>query len=200
MKHIAPVACLALGLAACSAPTVPDVTYYRLAEPAAAVWQRAPSFPVPVDVAVFGADGLYAEQALIYSTDAGGTLRTYHYQLWADPPARLLQRRLIDVLRRAQAAPLVTDRLPASADALRITGLIRRFDRARRADGFHAEIDLQLRVERSGRLLAEPVYHADMLAQGTDLEASVAAFGRALDDVYARFLADLAALDVGISR
>jgi len=44
-------------------------------------------------------------------------LRQYHYQLWTDPPARVLQRRLIEQLRDANIAGSVTDELPASHPA-----------------------------------------------------------------------------------
>ena len=182
-------------LAACAPPTVPDMTYFRLPPPAADLVQRAPALELPVDVSVFAADGLYAEQALIYTTDVGGrTLKSYHYQLWIDPPARLLQRRLIGVLRQSKAAPLVTDRLPASTDALRISGLILRLDRARSDAGYSAKVALQLRVERGGDLLSERVYRAEAPAAGEDLAASVEAFGAALDRIYGEFLGDLGAL------
>jgi ABC-type uncharacterized transport system auxiliary subunit len=190
-----------LALVACSPPTVPDMTYFRLPPPAAEVAQRAPTFAIPVDVSVFGADGLYAEQAIIYSADAdGGTLHNYHYQLWIDPPARLLQRRLIGALRDAKAAPLVTDRLPASTDALRVSGLILRFDRAHGADGYAAKVVLQLRVERAGELLSERVYRAEAPANGDELKASVAAFGTALDRIYGEFLGDLALLQLTVVK
>lgn len=184
-----------LALAACSPPTVPDMTYFRLPPPVAEVTQRAPTFAIPVDVSVFGADGLYAEQAMIYSPDADGrTLHSYHYQVWIDPPARLLQRRLIWVLREAKAAPLVTDRLPASTDALRVSGVIFRFDRAKVGEGYAAKVVVQLRVERAGVLLSERVYRAEVPAAGTEVSASVAAFGTALDNIYGEFLGDLAQL------
>lgn len=195
MKRFALAMTAVLALAACSPPTVPDMAYFRLPPPAAEVTQRAPQLAIPVDVSVFGADGLYAEQAIIYSPDIDGrTLHNYHYQLWIDPPARLLQRRLIWVLREAKAAPLVTDRLPASTDALRVSGVIFRFDRARLAEGYAAKVTLQLRVERGGTLLSERVYRAEVPAGGGEINASVTAFGAALDQIYAEFLGDLAQL------
>lgn len=189
------VVCMSLMLSACSAPTVPDVTYFRLPPPAQDLLKEPPHLPLPVDVSIFSADGLYSEQALIYTLDdAGRVLRSYHYQLWADPPARLLQRRLIALLRRAEAAPLVTDRLPASADAVRISGLILRFDRLKQGAGFNANVALQLRVERSGKLLSEQVYRASVPAAGADVADSITAFGAALDQIYAQFAADLGRL------
>lgn len=104
---------VALLASACSSPTVPDMTYYRLPPASETVLAKAPALPIPVDVSVFAADGLYAEQALIYTPGGDGpSLKTYHYQIWIDPPARLLQRRLIGVLRRARGSA-AGDRPPA---------------------------------------------------------------------------------------
>lgn len=186
---------LATALTGCSVPTVPDMTYYRLPPLAESLVTKVPPLALPVDVSVFAADGLYAEQALIYALDEGGrTLRSYHYQVWADPPARLLQRRLIALLARSNATPQVSDRLPASTDALRIGGLILRFDRLRQIAGYSAAVTLQLRVERGKSLLHERVYRAEALASGTEVAASVDAFGAAIDIIYAQFLDDLARL------
>lgn len=197
MKSVVLALAIALLTTACTAPTVPDMVYYRLPEPAldyAAVTRR---FELPIDVNVFAADGLYSEQALIFTLrEDGRALQTYHYQHWVDPPARLLQRRLIGVLRRSQIAPLVTDRLPASADALVVTGVILRFDRVRATDRQQAEVSLQLRIEHGGDLLGEHVYKASEPAKDGELQSTVDAFGAALDKIYAEFLVDLGKLEL----
>ena len=56
-----------------------------------------PLSSLPIEVEMFSAEGVYAEQALIYTvTPDAGSLRTYHYQLWSDPPTHALQTRLTD--------------------------------------------------------------------------------------------------------
>lgn len=197
MRRIALALAATVLMSACTAPTVPDMVYYRLPEPALDEAATTRRFELPIDVNVFAADGLYAEQALIFTQrEDGRALQTYHYQHWVDPPARMLQRRLIGVMRRAQIAPLVTDRLPASADALVVSGVILRFDRVRAADGQHAEVSLQLRIERSGDLLDEHVYKASVTAASDELRATVDAFGAALDKIYGEFLVDLGKLEL----
>jgi cholesterol transport system auxiliary component len=151
---------LLLVLSGCESVPVPEVTWYRLPE---AVLPPAHEvrFEVPVDVAIFSADGIYADQALIYALDKDShALRTYHYRLWSDPPARMLQRRLIRVLRQIDAAPQVSDRLPASANVLRVSGVIQRFERVEDAGTWHVDVSLQMRVEHAGVLLAEENYSA----------------------------------------
>lgn len=185
---------LSLLLAGCGSTPVPEVTWYRLPEPVLPP-SDAVRFDVPVDVAIFSADGIYADQALIYAIDKDGhALRTYHYRQWSDPPARMLQRRLIRVLREIEAAPQVSDRLPASANVVRVSAVIQRFERVEQAGIWHVDVALQMRVEQAGRLLAEETYSSRIAAADADIPASVAAYGQALDQIYAAFIARLANL------
>lgn len=180
--------------AGCGAPTVPDFTYFRLPRAQPLEQAATPLFRDPIVVDAFGADGLYGDQPLIYALDPGAQqLRQYHYQLWTDPPTRILQRRLIAQLREALASAEVTDELPASQSAIRISGIILRFDRVPTgAGGFNAVVALKLRADRhDGTLLLDDYYHAEVAAGGTDLKATVDAYGAALDTIFAQFYADL---------
>jgi cholesterol transport system auxiliary component len=181
-------------LAGCSAPTVPDFTYYRLPRPQPLDVLAKPEFNDSLVVDVFGADGLYADQALIYAVDPSAQqLRQYHYQLWTDPPTRILQRRLIAQLRDAAVASQVTDELPASQPAIRLSGVIIRFDRVpSAAGGFTAAVALKLRANAlDGSPMIDDYYHAEVPATGTDVKSTVDAYGTALDTIYAQFFADL---------
>lgn len=185
-------ACAAL--AACSAPTVPDFTYFRLPRPQPLPAQGLPALRDPVVVEAFNADGLYADQALIYALDPGAQqLRQYHYQLWTDPPTRILQRRLIEQLRDAHVAAQVTDELPASQPALRVSGVILRFDRVPTATaGYTVVVGLKLRANAiDGSPLLDDYYRAEKAAAGGDLKSTVEAYGAALDEIFAKFSSDL---------
>jgi cholesterol transport system auxiliary component len=182
-----------VALAACSAPTVPDFTYYRLPRP-----EPLEAAPKPlygdIVVDVFAADGLYGDQALIYATDPGALeLRQYHYQLWTDPPTRVLQRRMIEQLRKTGIAGEITDELPASHPAIRVSGIILRFDRApNETGGFTATVALKLRADdASGVPMLDDYYRAEKPAADTTMRATVDAYGAALDQVFAAFYADL---------
>lgn len=182
-----------VALAACGAPTVPDFTYYRLPRPQPLTAAPAPLFG-DVVVDVFSADGLYGDQALIYAVDPSAQeLRQYHYQLWTDPPARVLQRRLIEQLRDANIAARVIDELPASHPAVRISGTILRFDRAPNASGgFIATVALKLRADDdTGTPMLDDYYRAAIPAAGNDIKSTVDAYGAALDKVFAEFYVDL---------
>lgn len=189
------IAAAMIALAACSPPTVPDFTYYRLPAPQRLPEVAKPSFRHPIVVDAFAADGLYADQALVYAEQPDAQqLRQYHYQLWTDPPTRILQRRLVLELRRSNIAPAVTDELPESDPAIRIRGIILRFDRVPRADGgFNAVVSLKLRADDvHGASLVDDYYRAEKPASGVDLKSTVDAFGAAIDIIFAKFHSDLA--------
>jgi len=182
-----------VALCSCGSPTVPDFTYFRLPRPQPLETAPSPLFG-DIVVDVFGADGLYADQALVYALDPSAEqLRQYHYQLWTDPPTRVLQRRLILELRETKIAGDVTDQLPASHPAIRISGVILRFDRAPNGSGgFNATVALKLRADDiDGLPMIDDYYRAELPTSGADIKAAVDAYGAALDQIFAQFYADL---------
>ncbi|MBS0557656.1 MAG: membrane integrity-associated transporter subunit PqiC [Proteobacteria bacterium] len=190
------LALFVVALTACSVPAVPDVTYFRLPAPAALPHRDAPLSSLPIEVETFRGEGIYAEQALIYATSPqADALRSYHYQLWSDPPSRALQARLADMLRASGISALVTDRLPASTPALRVHGRIVRFERVPGNAGFVAVVSLQMRVDQDqGEPVIEHTYSAQVPATDASIVATVAAFGKAIDQDFAQFYEDLSAL------
>jgi len=182
-------------LAACaSVPGMPETTYYRLPPPSPTTPLVEAPVGVPIVVEILSADGLYADQALIYTLDADASrLRTYHYQLWIDPPARLLQRRLIENLRLAGVSRVVTDQLPTRMDALRIVGRITRLERVHGAGGWDAVAALALRAEPSsgGRPWVIGEYQHRVAADGDTMADTVRALAQAIDRIGADFIADL---------
>ena len=197
MKRAPALFCLCLvALAGCSPPPVPDVTYFRLPPPASLPHAEKPLSLLPLEIDVFSAEGIYAEQALIYSVDSqGSALRTYHYQVWGDPPTHALQQRLVNMLRDSGIATLVTDRLPASTPALHVQGTIRRYERIKHDAAYSVAVAVVIRVEQGrGEPLIEQEYSAEANAADARMDSTVAAFGVAVDKVFARFYADLTAL------
>ncbi|MEP6940234.1 MAG: ABC-type transport auxiliary lipoprotein family protein [Rudaea sp.] len=189
-----------LPLAACSPPSVPDVTYYRLPPAAAREPAAKPISVLPIEVETFRAEGLYAEQAVLYATTPdAGALRAYHYQLWTDPPSRALQERLTIRLRESGISPLVSDHLPASVPALRVQGRILRYERVKlETGGAKASVAFEMRVEQgSGEPLLEQRYASEQAAADDSMAATVTAFAAAVDASLAKFEADFVALQGG---
>ena len=184
-------------LAACaSAPGIPDTRYFRLPERVAATPLAQPALADPLVVETFYADGVHSDQALLYSSDPDGEqLRAYHYQLWVDPPTRMLQRRLIRTLDEARLAPLVTERLPPHGRQYRLQARIESFERLQRADGWHVRAALAVRLDHSES--AQPLlarsYVQERRAGGEGIRDTVRALGTAVDALYADLLRDLSA-------
>ncbi len=196
MRKLLATAVFFLALGACSSPAVPDVTYFRLPPPAALPHDDKPLTLLPIEVQIFRTEGIYAEEALIYSSDAQATqLRAYHYQLWSDPPSRGLQDRLTKMLRQSGISSLVTDSLPASTQALRVQGRITHYERIQNAGVYTVRVAFDMRVEQdSGEPVLEQTYTADANAPDATIGGTVQAFGAAVDQAFAKFYGDLAAL------
>jgi ABC-type uncharacterized transport system auxiliary subunit len=186
-----------LGLGGCASAPVPEVSYYRMPEPQVVAPDGEFAFQMPVVVDTLLADGLHGEQSILYATKPGGSVRSYHYQRWNDPPVRLLQRRLIRILRESNVSPIVADRLPTSVSAVRVTGVVDRFERVKRADGWYAEVRIELRADVGDEALPALLksYEAAVPAGGESIEATVRAFAAAVDQVLGAFVADLARVE-----
>jgi uncharacterized lipoprotein YmbA len=196
MKKLLATISFFLVLTACSSPSVPDVTYFRLPPPTALPHVDKPLTSLPIEVNVFRTQGIYAEDALIYATDSQATqLRAYHYQLWSDPPSRGLQDRLTKMLRQSGISNLVTDSLPASTQALRVQGRITHYERIPNAGAFTVHVAFDMRVEQdNGEPVLEQTYAADANAADATIGATVQAFGAAVDEALTKFHGDLASL------
>lgn len=185
---------LALLLGACAmTPQIPETTWHRLPPPAATP-TLAQVTALPIVVQRFEADGLHADQALLYALDAEGRrLRSYHYNRWVDPPGALLQRRLASMLRAAGASARVTEQLQGRVPALWISGRIESLERVPVAGGWEARVALHLRVEQRGSALPllENEYSARVPAADDSIAASVVALGAGLDRAFATFLSQL---------
>lgn len=193
------VAVLALlVLAGCAgAPGIPETTYFRLPPRAEIARLAEPVVDKPIVIDTFYADGLYSDQAIIYTLDPeGARLRTYHYQLWIDPPVRILQRRLIATLRAAGTSRIVTDRLPTDVDTVRVEGRITRLERVKDGEAWRVAVGLSLRADARGDgkpPLVLKDYLVELPVQGGSVNDSVNAIGAATDQIYADFVRDLAA-------
>lgn len=200
LRILALAALLALTACAGGAPGIPETTYFRLPQRVPMPAQAEPALAHPIVVDTLLADGLHSDQAIIYSLDPqGARLRAYHYQLWVDPPVRMLQRRLIGTLRDANVAPLVADRLPTQTPAVRVEGRIERFERIKLDTGYKVAVALSLRADlRDGKPpLVLKEYSRERATGGDSVRDSVDAIAQALDEIYAEFVADLRSGNAG---
>lgn len=179
-----------------SGPGIPETIYYRL-PPVPAVKPVDQALDVPLVVDAFYADGVHSDISLLYSTDPDGErLRAYHYQLWLDPPTRMLQRRLVRTLDAAAVAPKVLETLPAGAQQYRLTARIEAFERIKRGESWVVRARLNIRLSRTGvelpLLLRD--YQREIPAAGVTIRDSVRALSAATDSIYAELVRDIAGL------
>ena len=176
-------------------PGIPDTIYFRLDEPVVIAPASGGQLDGPLVIETFLADGVHSDQAILYSTDVDGDrIRAYHYQLWVDPPTRMLQRRLIRYLDAARIAPLVVDRLPPGAGQYRLQLRIEAFERVRSATGWTLRVGVEARFEQPGDLLPRlQKRYAGERAAGEGIRDSVAVAAQVLDVLYAELASDLLA-------
>ena len=184
---------LVLVISACSsAPPVPEDRYYRLPDEGATSQTRLLRQGA-IFVERFTADGIYQDRAIAYSDRSTPTVvLQHHYSFWLDSPSKMLQLRLEDYLRHADAAPLVTD-VPWASAGLSVYGRILRLDRVLGPGSTEVRVALEFNVRQAGKdvpLLVKE-YKAGATAADQSVQSSVAAFGTALSEIFSRLIRDI---------
>ena len=179
-------------MAACAAPTVPKEQYFRLvAAPATA--RLAHPLAGIVEIAPLAADGVTGERPLLYTENGGTKLEQRNYAYWTELPTAMIRNQLVGYLRSAGAAvEVVPSELRIGAN-WRIQGSIRRLEQSGGKDGDTAILELELSLidEGTDALVLSKVYRAEQPAAAQTIDAAVGALNAGLQDVLARFAADL---------
>lgn len=181
-------------LAGCASKPVPQEQFYRLLVAAPSTTTTA-----TVDMMVVEAprvSGIYSERAIVYGTDGKGmNLQQYHYALWAEPLAQLLQSSFIDYLRGVGIATTVAGEVGRAQVDVRVSGRVHRFERSQVGDAWNAVVEIELRADRStgSKPLLVQRYQATVAASDASMESSIRAFGAATEKVYADFTDQLRA-------
>jgi ABC-type uncharacterized transport system auxiliary subunit len=179
---------LALLLAGCGGAGVPPEAHYRLA-PATEIAPRVGGpLAGTVDVPPFRADGLLNERAIVYR-EGGNSIAGYSYHYWWASPSTLLQQSLIDNLRRAAAFEIVATPELRLNRTYEVVGRIRKLEHT--GSGVSVEIELLLRVARSGVPLVFKSYTQDVAAADSSVPAAVTAFSTAINKIWASFITDI---------
>ncbi len=180
---------VALTLAACAQPELPDDNYYRLSvtpAPAGSVLLNG-----VLEVERFRADGLISGRPIAF-TAGKGHLSEYHYHFWVEPPVDLLQDAMVKYLRGANLARhVVTPELRMEEHYL-LTGKIKRLERDL-ASGHNIAVEIELGLKRTvdDKILVLKTYNRLLQQNGTNVHGAVQAINAALSDIYAEFLNDV---------
>jgi ABC-type uncharacterized transport system auxiliary subunit len=181
-------------VAACAQAPVPQDNFYRLGPPTVSVPAATPLRGI-LEIERFRAEGLGAGRAIVYSrADQPLRLNEYNYQFWAESPAVLLQEQLVTYARAARLADqVVTPDMRLDAQHL-LTGRIVRLEQVL-GPSPHVVVSLEMVLRQAGsdrRPLMGTYEQVEPAADAT-VGAAVAAMDRALNQIFARFLADVAA-------
>jgi ABC-type uncharacterized transport system auxiliary subunit len=180
---------VALGLAACAQPELPDDNYYRLSVTPPATGSVLLNGVVEVER--FRADGLISGRPIAY-TEGKGHLSEYHYHFWVEPPVDLLQDAMVKYLRGANIANhVVTPELRMDEHYL-LTGKIKRLERDL-SNGHMVAVELEIGLKRvvDDKILVLKTYTRSIKQNGETVHGAVQAINTALTDIYAEFLNDV---------
>ena len=182
-----------LALAACAQPPVPQDQFYRLQVGTPEVPLAGSPLKGLLEVERFVADGLLGGRPIVFSaSEQPHSLREYYYHFWVEAPTVMLRDRLVTYLRAAQAATtVVTPEMRVEPDFV-LTGKIKRLERVIGAQPRAVvELDLGVRETASDRLLFLETYYVEVEVDADTVAAAVEAINEALNQIYARFTADL---------
>jgi cholesterol transport system auxiliary component len=180
---------------ACVGGPAPRDHFYRLdlASPEAA--NPSPLLPGTLEVDRLGSNDLLRSRGVVHVESASAIeLTPYSFHLWADSPTLMLQQELADFLRAARVAEqVVTPQMNVRED-WQVTGQLRRLDHVVAAEpSVIVELELRLTDARTARLVVRETYRVERTAGGPGVEDAVRALNQAVQSVFERFVADVAA-------
>jgi len=190
-------ACLALlalpFLVACLGPGPRDHFYrpaaIRPSEPLA-----EPILQGSLEVERLRADALTRERAILWVDDPESVQVTpYAYHLWIDSPTVMIQRDLADFLRLAGVAERVVLPEMNVDEAYELFGWIERLVHVTGNDSVVVEIEFSLAHPRGGGQIMERRYRVEQAVAGSGMDAAAEAFSSALQQIFDRLVADIAA-------
>lgn len=189
-------------LAACgTVAPVPHDTFYRLAE-VHEVTKVERSLPGVLKVDRVEADGVVAEGSMLYAPNGSEfELRQAAYDFWSEPPALMVEQRLVSYLREAGVAKQVlSHQLRGRSDYLLAVRLTK-FEQALKPAGeIRLSISVSLETEPDGDLIWVDQWHFVEKTGDDTLPAAVQAFDKALEKMMQVVATKVSQSDVPKSR
>jgi ABC-type uncharacterized transport system auxiliary subunit len=185
-----------LGLVACTTTVqIPEDKYYRLPEARPLIPLDRPFVEGVLGVAPLNADSLHRERAIIYvDPEHPLQLNPYHYHFWVESPVYLIQEHLLTYFRAVGLATRVVRFEPGMrVDAL-VKGTLQRFERIVENNGIKVSVALELEFidqhRRDTQSWSKEYSETEQAADAT-MDATIEAFGNALNRIYTEFTRDL---------
>lgn len=173
---------------------MPSDRFHRLAVGTPATVYETPKLEGTVEVDRFNASGALQDRAIIFvEHDNPNVMHQYHYQLWSDPPTRLLQMATVDYLRAAQLADQVVKSGLRIVPTYTLTGDIKRLEHVvGNSSSVLVELEFGLRDFKDGSFVWVKGYTATRAADDDSVAAATRAIGEAVEEILASLSADLA--------
>ena len=174
--------------------SVPAERFHRLIVGAPTTVYDPPRLVGALEVDRFHAVGVLQDRAIIFiEHDNPNVLRQYDYQLWADPPTRLLQIATVDYLRDAQLADQVVTTGLRTDPTYTLVGDIKKLEHVvGNSSSVVVELEFGLREHRDGSLVWMKSYTASRSVKDDSVAAATRAISDAVEAILTSLSADLA--------
>lgn len=184
-------------LAGCfgSAPPVPKEQYFRLVATAPAERAATP-LAGGIEIIPFTGDGVLTERPLLFTADGGRKLEQRNYAYWTSAPPQMLRDQLVAYLRQAGISDNVVPSELRLETNYTVRGAIKRLEQlVGGQNGAIVSLELSVIEKDSDRLLLSRTYTAEKPTSGDNIDSAVAALNDGLDEIFAAFVGDLAAVN-----
>jgi len=184
---------LAAGLAACGGGPLHPMHFYTLSLPSVPVSSASPH-AVTLLVGHISAPPMLRNDLILYHVGAN-QLDTYPYERWAQPPAEMVDVRLLRALRGSGKYQSVTDMGSSARGDYIVRGHLDGFEEADTSAGIEGRLVLEVELfdEATNRTVWSQFYSHDEPAKGREVADVVAALDHNLQQA-------LEALTTGIDE
>jgi ABC-type uncharacterized transport system auxiliary subunit len=183
-------------LAGCGQEGVPVPTdrFHRLMIDSPATVYPAPKLSGVLEVERFSANGVLQGRSIVFvEHDSPNVMHQYQYQLWSDPPTRMLQDATVDYLRDSQLADQVVPTGLRITPTYTLVGDIRQLEHVvGNSASVIVELEFGLRQNRDDSLVWVKSYTATRAVKDDTVGAATRAMGEAVGEILTELSADLA--------
>ena len=173
---------------------VPSDRFHRLTVGAPTTVYQTPQLTGTVEVDRFVANGVLQDRAIIFiEHDNPNVLHQYQYQLWSDPPTRMLQTATVEYLRATQIADQVVKAGLRVEPTYTLTGDIKKLEHVvGNSSSVQVELEFGLREYKGGELVWMKAYTVRKAVDDGSVAAATRAIGKAVEEILASVSMDLA--------
>ncbi len=173
---------------------MPSDRYHRLTAAAPATVYETPKLTGTMEVERFHAPDVLQDRAIIFvEHDNPNVLHQYRYQLWAEPPTRMLQVATVDYLREARLADQVVMTGLRIDPTYTLIGDIKKLEHVvGNSSSVVVELEFGLREHKDGSVVWVKGYTVRKEVKDNSVAAATVAISVAVDEILASLSSDLA--------